>query len=65
MSQQKNSILINEHALNCEPVPLNLCYFLSFITIENKVREMTKNLMPSPLGRVAQKGHTCELKMLL
>ena len=22
MSRQKNSILINEHALNCEPVPL-------------------------------------------
>ena len=24
MSQQKNSILINEHALNCEPIPLNI-----------------------------------------
>ena len=26
MPQQKNSILINEHALNCEPVPLSKRY---------------------------------------
>ena len=31
MPQQKKSILINEHALNREPVPLNLQYNLKII----------------------------------
>ena len=45
MSRQKNSILVNEHALNCEPVPLtsskseslvddDLFFFLFFISID-------------------------------
>ena len=45
MSRQKNSILVNEHVLNCEPVPLtspkseslvddDLFFFLFFISID-------------------------------
>ena len=63
MSRQKNSILINEHALNRKPIPLrengklsiheNLVmtspYVHSFVRTDSRVEVSTNEFLPSPL----------------
>ena len=64
MSQQKNSILINEHALNREPVPLKLFKSKYIVYSRNTLgippnelnSEVSKNdykLLPLPFGLFA------------
>ena len=61
MSQQKNSILINEHALNREPVPLKVFTSKYIVYSRNSLgiplnelnSEVSKNdskLLPMPFG---------------
>ena len=56
MSRQKNSILINEHALNREPVPLTIAYCPMSLNNNSDLSQITLLegvLNPTPIPFIA------------